>query len=105
MGINSLILIMPWEGSAQIIILPVPREGASHSLLACARACVHPDSTWPLGALQGGARTSRTHSRRWMSWSQGSGKGRRDGGEQVQQQRMRDAQRGREVGWAGCSGV
>lgn len=45
MGINSLLLIMPWEGSAQIIILPVPRAGSSFS------PCVHPDSTWPLDAV------------------------------------------------------
>lgn len=46
MGINSLILIMPWEGSAQIIILHVPREGASHSLRVCIPTAPGPWMLW-----------------------------------------------------------
>lgn len=70
MGINSLILIMPWEGSAQIIIFPVPREGGRISF----SPCVHPDSTWPLDALEG-ERQDQPRSRKMDELKSRSGKG------------------------------
>lgn len=77
MGINSLILIMPWEGSTQIIILPVPREG-SISFSPCA----HPDSTCPPNALegerQGQPHTGKMDELESRFWERES----RDGGEE-----------------------